>query len=645
MSALLQLFSSDGYMPHGMCLLWEPALIRLHVLSDALIGLSYFSMPVALVYFARRRSDFELSWLLVLFGIFILACGTTHFFSIWTLWHPDYVLDGLIKAITAVASIPTAILLWTIMPRAMAMPSTGQLSDLNANLRRQIADREHGEEALSEANRKLLETTVELEQSKREAQALSDRLALGTEAGGIGVWDYDIVNGAFWGDERMYELFGMSLDQRKTSYREWLDCVDPADRDGAMQAFDQAIAAGTDYAHEFRIALPVGGSRTLRANGKVSLDDQGRPARMAGISYDVTDLRQRELEVSRRALERFQRVVEAAPSAMVMVNQSGKIEMVNAQAERVFGYDRAALLGQRVEILVPARFRRGHPGLRSTFFAAPQSRPMGAGRDLYGLRKDGSEFPVEIGLNPIETEDGTMVLSAIVDISDRKHKEDRIQAALEEKNILLAEIHHRVKNNLQIVHSLLDLQSTRLTDRAAIDMLVESKNRVNSMALIHQILYQSKDFAEVNFRTVLESLVPALVQSYRLSSSTLRVTIEAENVLLPLNSAIPCGLIVNELTANALKHAFPDQRTGSLRIGLKYAAHDMVSLEITDDGVGISADINFETADTLGVQLVQLLIDQLGGELTINRANPTSFFIRFPQVRRQDKFKLELAPS
>src|SRR5437868_3265856 len=112
---------------------------------------------------------------------------------------------------------------------------------------------------------------------------------------------------------------------------------------------------------------------------------------------------------------RFRQVVESAPNAMVMINAQGIIEMVNAQAERVFGYDRKELLGQLIENLVPERFRRNHPGLRGSFFSPPVSRPMGAGRDLFGLKKDGSEFPIEIGLNPIETDEGPMVLSAIVD--------------------------------------------------------------------------------------------------------------------------------------------------------------------------------------------------------------------------------------
>src|SRR5271166_5480800 len=120
---------------------------------------------------------------------------------------------------------------------------------------------------------------------------------------------------------------------------------------------------------------------------------------------------------------RFQLVVEAAPNAMVMIDQAGKIVMVNTQAERVFGYSRTELVGQPVEMLVPERFRSHHPELRNSFFVDPRPRPMGAGRDLYGLKKDGSEFPVEIGLNPIETDEGTMVLSAIVDITPRKAAE------------------------------------------------------------------------------------------------------------------------------------------------------------------------------------------------------------------------------
>jgi PAS domain S-box-containing protein len=340
-----------------------------------------------------------------------------------------------------------------------------------------------------------------------------------------------------------------------------------------------------------------------------------------------------DISSRKRLEERFRRVVESAPNAMVMIDGAGLIEMVNAQAERVFGFSRDEMLGQSIEMLVPARFRGHHPELRTSFFNQPVSRPMGAGRELFGLRKDGSEFPVEIGLNPIETDEGTMVLSAIVDISDRKHREESIHAALKEKDILLGEIHHRVKNNLQIVHSLLDLQSGTITDPVALGLMRESQNRVRSMALIHQTLYESKDFARVDFGNFLDALVPTLVSSYGVSAERCALAIDAQEVLLPINAAIPSGLIVNELIANALKHAFPDSRVGNISINLTQDPGERVLLTVTDDGVGIPEDLDIANATTLGLQLVTLLVDQLGGELDIHRANPTRFSVRFPLQR------------
>jgi len=336
-----------------------------------------------------------------------------------------------------------------------------------------------------------------------------------------------------------------------------------------------------------------------------------------------------DISTRKRMEERFRRVVESAPNAMVMIRETGQIEMVNAQAELVFGYSREELLGQPVEMLVPNRFRAHHPGLRGSFFGDPQSRPMGAGRDLFGLRKDGSEFPVEIGLNPIETEEGAMVLSAIVDISDRKHREDRIQAALKEKDVLLGEIHHRVKNNLQVIQSLLYLQSSKIEDEVALNLLTESQNRIKSMALIHQTLYQSKDFAEVDFQLFLDTLVPSLVSSYSFAGSPVTLSIDAAQVSLPIDAAIPCGLIVNELISNAMKHAFPGDAKGQIEVALTRDPNNEIVLSVSDNGIGMPGELDVANSNTLGLQLVTLLADQLGAEMSVNRSNPTRFQLRF----------------
>ncbi len=331
----------------------------------------------------------------------------------------------------------------------------------------------------------------------------------------------------------------------------------------------------------------------------------------------------------RRREDLFRQGVEAAPNAMVMIDAAGRIAMVTAQAELVFGYARSELLGQRVETLVPGRFHGQHPRLCASFMADPRTRPMGAGRDLYALRKDGSKFPMEIGLNRIETEDGPMVLSTIVDISDRKQKEAGIRAA-REKDILLGEIHHRVKNNLQIVYSLLGLQSARSSDEIVLSMLRDSQNRIRPMALIHQALYESKDFAEVDFVRFLKTLVPMLVASYGIDANSIALSIDAEQVLLPIDSAIPCGLAVNELISNALKHAFRAGNGGDIGVGLWHAAGGDVILSVSDTGIGVPAHVSMTDTGTLGLQLVSLLADQLGGTATMRRSGPTRFTPQFP---------------
>jgi PAS domain S-box-containing protein len=317
------------------------------------------------------------------------------------------------------------------------------------------------------------------------------------------------------------------------------------------------------------------------------------------------------------------------PVAMIVVTSSGEITRLNHLAETTFGYTSDELIGRPVETLIPQRYRAVHPGYRHGFLAETSARPMGAGRDLSGLRRDGSEFPVEIGINPVMTGEGPMILTVILDISERKQSEQRIQQALQQKELLLEEVHHRVKNNLQVIHSLLDLQVLRIKDPDLVGMLRDSQNRIRSMSMIHQTLYQSHDFAQVDFHQFLGELLPKLMESYGPGAGQVRVEVQANNVKLPINEAIPCGLIVNELVSNALKHGFAEQRRGTVRVELKRDAH-RVQLAISNDGLPIPPEHKLERAGSLGLQLVQLLTRQLHGQLQIQRADPTCFSLSFP---------------
>ena len=340
------------------------------------------------------------------------------------------------------------------------------------------------------------------------------------------------------------------------------------------------------------------------------------------VIVDITDRKHAE--------EMIHLAVEASPNGMVMTDKNGIIVMVNSTTEMLFGYPRNELIGQQIETLIPESHREHHPELRKNYLKQPSARAMGHGRDLYGLHKNGMEFPVEVGLNPIRTPQGMMVLASVINITERKHQESQLKAALKEKELLLAEIHHRVKNNLQIIDSLLGMQSDMLVNETAVSLLRESQNRVKSMALIHQILYESSDFANVDFSSVLRALVSNLEYSYALDASRISVNIDTDPVFLPIDISIPLGLIVNELCSNAMKYAFGEHDSGTIEISLKYAEPHVLQVYVADNGTGIPDEFDLKDSSTLGLQLVHLLGEQISAELNFQRKEPTSFTLRIP---------------
>jgi PAS domain S-box-containing protein len=320
--------------------------------------------------------------------------------------------------------------------------------------------------------------------------------------------------------------------------------------------------------------------------------------------------------------------LEAAPDAIVVVDRQGCIVIVNRLTERMFGYSRNELLGRTVELLVPERYREHHHEYRDEYFREPRTRPMGDGRELAGRRRDGSEFPVEISLSPLDTGRGTLVISIIRDTTERKLVETRLRASLAEKEVLLREIHHRVKNNLQIVSSMLNLQIDQLADPSAIALFKESQTRVRSIALFHEKLYQSKDLARVDIAEYLAGLATDLFAAYGVNPEEIALHLDAENVPLGVDAAISCGLIVNELVSNAIKHAFPHGRHGDLRVAL-HQGGDQVVLEVSDNGAGIPEGMDFRNPSTLGLKLVCILTEQVRGSIELDRRGGTRFLIRF----------------
>jgi two-component sensor histidine kinase len=205
----------------------------------------------------------------------------------------------------------------------------------------------------------------------------------------------------------------------------------------------------------------------------------------------------------------------------------------------------------------------------------------------------------------------------------------QVQTSLREKEVLLQEVHHRVKNNLQVVSSLINMQVRKLRDVSARSALEECQSRVLSIALIHQKLYQSKDYGSVSFSDYARSLAANIFHATGISPGHVALCLEIETLALSVDKAIPCGLILNELITNALKHGFPNDRRGEIRIQLRKTGGDL-ELLVADDGVGIDPGFDPARSDSLGMQLVQTLVEQLDGELDIFREAGTTFRVRFP---------------
>jgi two-component sensor histidine kinase len=228
-------------------------------------------------------------------------------------------------------------------------------------------------------------------------------------------------------------------------------------------------------------------------------------------------------------------------------------------------------------------------------------------------------------------EDGTELGIVYVgrDLTERKRAEEQIKASLQEKEVLLKEIHHRVKNNLQVISSLLYLQSKNIQDRQTLEMFQDSHYRVRAMALVHERLYQSQDLARIDFAEYVRSLANHLFRSYGVNTNVIQLKINVHNVFLGVDMAIPCGLIINELVSNCLKHAFPGGRGGEIQIELPADDDGQCTLVVSDNGVGCPEDLDFRDTGSLGLQLVNMLVEQLEGTIELDRGGGTAFEIRF----------------
>ena len=251
------------------------------------------------------------------------------------------------------------------------------------------------------------------------------------------------------------------------------------------------------------------------------------------------------------------------------------------------------------------------------------------GYETTHFNKMQEQMNIEINSSVINIKDQKLILTVNRDVTSKKLAEEKIVSSLKEKELLLKEIHHRVKNNLQIISSLLKLQSKYILDDRSLDAFKESQNRVKTMALIHERLYRSRDISKINFKDYINALVSNLQLTYNIRPNQVNFICEVDKIELGIDTAIPCSLLINELISNSFKHAFNGLDKGTVKIRMKSLNNDDYELVVCDNGKGIPEEIDFRNTESLGLQLVVTLAEQLDASIELDRSSGTKFIITF----------------
>jgi PAS domain S-box-containing protein len=507
---------------------------------------------------------------------------------------------------------------------------------------------------------------VEIKLKEREASLnVTQRVAH------LGSWEMDMQGGSIrWSDE-LFRIIGHDAQSFKPQYDSLDTVIHPDDLEPMRAAVATAIAKKIPFEFILRIVMPDGKIRTLLDQAETQYDDAGKPIRMVGTALDITEIKRSELAL----LDNQKKLAEAMDIAR-LVNWEFEV------ATGMFTFDDRffALYGSNVDReggnLMPAEtYMREfvYPDDRPKVLAEIRkilatTDPSYTGQMEHRITpRDGSIRHIIVRHVPVMGPDGTVIRTHGVnqDITDRKLMESEIrslntvleqrvkertealvltndkleeenaqrleaernlQKSYDEKVMLLKEVHHRVKNNLQIIASLLNLQSRYIKDEPTLAAIKESQNRVKAMALVHEKLYRSEDISHISLDDYIKFLGTGLFQFYDAKSRGITFTLEIHDVNVDINAAIPLGLIINELISNSLKYAFPDGRTGEVFVSVKKEGHALTIL-FRDTGIGIPADMDWREAKSLGLRLVCSLVEQLDGTIELDRSSGTLFTI------------------
>ncbi len=379
--------------------------------------------------------------------------------------------------------------------------------------------------------------------------------------------------------------------------------------------------------YELQLLAKDGRVIQVSVSSHIVFDDRGQALGVEGVLRNITSRKQMEGAL-RESEEKFRTMVETSIQG-IFIFQDFQIVYANEAVAQITGYSIKELLSlpmEKVQAII-------HPDDQEMIWGRLADRL--AGKDVPSryefrlIRKDKKTLWLEVVVSRTEFQGKPAVQGAVIDITDRKKADEQIKMSLREKEVMLREIHHRVKNNMQIILSLLRIQSRTIKDIGTREMFKQSQNRIRSMALIHEALYKSKNLAIIDISDYVSRMATHLLSIYREDLGEIEINQEAKGVFLDINRAIPCGLIISELVSNCLKHAFPQKKQGKITIRMTRDKKDRCSLTVRDNGIGLPEGLDFKDADTLGLQLVTDLVQQIKGSIVLNKAHGTEFIVNF----------------
>jgi PAS domain S-box-containing protein len=484
------------------------------------------------------------------------------------------------------------------------------------------------------------------EEALRESE---ERIVLAAEAAHFGVWELDTITKRIWVSDKLRELFQFPLEG-EISYVDFDQRVHPDDRAMRDQALQKATRAQGAYEIEYRILLPDGNVKWIGGRARCLLGEDGKSTRLLGVSMDITERKEAE--------ELFELATEASPSGTILVDHQGRIVLVNAHIEELFGYARDELIGKSVDVLVPERFAGSHFNHRVNFFAAPETRAIGAGRELFGRRKDGSEFRVEIGLNPIKTPRGLLVLANVVDISARLAAEERARRRREQVE-LLSRVSLLGEMTASLAHELNQPLAAIVTNASAAMQYLEQGNLdrerlqgiLTDMAadgqrahdIMREVRNAIKKGGPIRGRINLNDVVKSVTHLLRPNAAAQLCKVEMSLTPdLPAIEGDPTQ--IQQVLINLLQNAFdamhdisPSRRIAE--IVTSYNGGSTICVDVRDHGSGISDAARerlfehfFTTKEKglgMGLAIVRSIVEAHGGNIAAENADGGGALFRF----------------